>query len=291
MRIRARTLLRLILVRIAIYGGVLLAMALLLRFGDFLESRVFYLPDARSFQTPSTYEDVWFENDSGLALHGWWMPAAGEAIGTVLYCHGNAGAIPDHLSFCAALPSRGFNVFLFDYRGYGQSDAPASPLKRQMLIEDATAALKTVLARPDVDPERVVVMGHSMGGMAASNLVAIRGEATRLRALALVSAFSSWSGVASDFVGPLGPLLIRDHNSPRDATGRIGSVPLMILHGEQDTVVRARHAPIIYESAKEKGVPAELVLVGDADHESILSISSNQQRVADFFERVLRSSD
>ena len=68
----------------------ILAVIMLRWLGDGL----FYHPDRRDYGSPADYgvaaEQVSFAAPGGPLLHGWWLPATGEARGTVVYCHGNA---------------------------------------------------------------------------------------------------------------------------------------------------------------------------------------------------------
>ena len=91
-------------------------------------SLLFY-PQRELVLTPDrvglAYRDVWFKAADGTRLHGWFLPAGmnvvrGEAC-TVLFLHGNAENISTHIGNVAWLPGKGYNVFLFDYRGYGRS--------------------------------------------------------------------------------------------------------------------------------------------------------------------------
>ena len=86
---------------------------------------LFYYPSQKVFYTPhnfgTTYEDVYFTSKDGTRLNGWFVPAIGHAKGTVIHFHGNAENITNHYTFVQWLPSEGFNLFVFDYRGYGAS--------------------------------------------------------------------------------------------------------------------------------------------------------------------------
>lgn len=100
-------------------------------------SRFLYYPDHRVYQTPQRKglrcEEVNFVSHDGTALTGWFVPATGKAIGTVIHFHGNAQNMTAHFSFVDWLPEEGFNVFTFDYRGYGRS---AGAPERQGVFDD-----------------------------------------------------------------------------------------------------------------------------------------------------------
>ena len=113
-------------------------------------------------------EDVTFTAGDGTVLHGWWLPANGTHAGTVVYCHGNTGNLARHVGWVSWLPAQGYDVLVFDYRGYGNSAGEPS---RSGTVADAIAAIDFALAR---DPERTVVYGHSLGGAIALCAVAAR---------------------------------------------------------------------------------------------------------------------
>ena len=67
-------------------------------------------------------EEHYFTTKDKVRLHGWLLPAQGESRGTLLFLHGNAENISTHIRSVWWLPKHGYNVFLFDYRGYGRSE-------------------------------------------------------------------------------------------------------------------------------------------------------------------------
>lgn len=221
--------------------------------------RLFYQPTAAPTTPPPhlAAENVWFRSADGTRLHGWFIPAARgpRLAASVLHVHGNAGNIESHAWFSEFLPPAGFNVFIFDYRGYGRS--AGRPRRRGPLIEDAIAALDALLARPEVEPRRIGMFGHSLGGAIGLNVMAKRPE---VRAAVIMSAFSSWREMAASAIGGgpvsrvLARLLIRDGARPDEAIARIER-PLLIIHGTGDAIVpvafsrrlatRARHAAFV----------------------------------------------
>jgi hypothetical protein len=135
--------------------------------------RWFYQPSRQIHAHPAdfnlSYESVIFpserisslQNESPQKLNGWFFPAIGEPKGTVIHCHGNAGNITGHFQFVAWMPSYRWNVFCFDYRGFGRSESYPS---RPGTVADARAAIDYVASRADVDESRLVLFGQSLGG-------------------------------------------------------------------------------------------------------------------------------
>lgn len=269
-----------------------LLLALVTRLTGLAES-LFYWPTGSTPEPGPFAEDVWFTNAEGLRLHGWFMRARGlkpgEPAPAVLHIHGNAGNVSDHDSFSRFLTDAGMHVFIFDYRGYGQSES-GGLLRRDNLLRDADAALDALLARPDVDGDRVGVYGVSLGGAFAIPLAAQRPE---VRALVTLSAFSSWTGVANDHVPVLGWLIMPNGWQPRDFSTGLQGRPWLIAHGDADDVVNVRHAHELKSSADGGGVRATLSIAHGGDHNNILRTNPQTRAViARFFvERLISERD
>jgi len=138
-----------------------------------LLNSLLFFPASKILATPAqaglAFEDVAIETDDGERLHGWWVPArAGSARAHVLLCHGNAGNIGDRVMHAALLCAAGLDVLLFDYRGFGRSTGRPSELGT---YRDADAARSSLVARPGVDPDRVIYLGESIGGAVSIEIV------------------------------------------------------------------------------------------------------------------------
>ena len=281
--------------RICLVLGVTLLLAL---WTTGCMERLFYYPTRGATYPPShlpSAESVTFESADGTRLHGWFIPAEGVSSSadapTILHVHGNAGNIESHVWFTEYLPPAGFNVFIFDYRGYGQSDGKAR--SRGPLIADTNAALDAILQHEDVDPSRVGMYGQSLGGSIALNVMADRPE---IRAAVIESAFASWREMAASAVGSdppgfisrlLAKLLIKDDHRPVDAMGRIDR-PILLLHGTADTIVPIGHGRRLAEA----GPTAELAELEGGEHNSLRSSHPEvEQLTVDFFGKYLRAGD
>ncbi len=255
---------------------------------------VFFIPYRAHVQTPKqlglAYEDVYFQAGDGTSLHAWFLPAEGKALGTILFLHGNAENISTHVMSVHWLPARGFNVFLLDYRGYGASGGAASLSGVQ---DDMDAALRIVLARNDVDPNRVVVLGQSLGGAIAIYNVAHSPYRRHIRALVVESAFASYRQIAreklSDFwlTWPLQyPLswTVSDQYSPSKAVAGVSPIPLLIIHGDQDPIVPVDHGKRLFELAQE---PKQLWIVSGGGHIQAFQHQSYRDRFVNYLTAVL----
>lgn len=277
---------------------LLIAAIMILRMSGCME-RLFYHPTAGPTPAPASLpgaELVDFASRDGTRLCGWFIPAttnttdATSRAPTILHVHGNAGNMNDHAWFTEYLPAAGFNVFIFDYRGYGQSAGRA--LRRSGLIADTHAALDSLLARTDVDPARIGMYGQSLGGSIGLNVMAARLE---IRAAVLESAFSSWPEVAANALSGdppswwarlLARMLISDASRPDEAIARCAPRPILIMHGDADRLVPVSHGRRLQIAG---GANVELVEVAGGDHNTLRDTNPEiEERIVEFFRRHLR---
>jgi len=254
-----------------------------------------FFPSKRVPLTPRElgllYDDVDFASTDGTKLHGWFLharPIGPEPPPTVVFLHGNAGNVANHLGGAAWLPGQGFQVFLFDYRGFGLSEG--EPDVRSVHL-DAMAAILTVAARDDVDRDRLVVIGQSIGGAIALDAVATLDGEVPIRALVIDSAPSDFRGIAREKLAsfwltwPLQyPLAWTVPATPRpiDAAAALQGHRLLFVHGDHDTIVPPHHSFEL--AAATPG--SRLLIVPGADHVQAFEKPWVQREVVAF----LRSS-
>jgi len=250
-----------------------------------------YHPDRILYDTPVRaglkYEQVVFPSRDGTRLVGWFIPATAyadprNARGTVIHYHGNAQNLSAHWQFVEWLPKRGFNVFVFDYRGYGASEGSPDP---KGVFEDSDSALNYLRSRTDVDPEKLLVFGQSLGG---ANAIAVVGSGNRagVRAIAIEATFASYSSIASDKLSGAGALM-DDTYSPDRYVAKLAPLPLLLLHGTEDLVIPYAHAEKLFAKAKE---PKRLITVKDAGHTEALTSrfgTTYHEIMVEFFDSAL----
>lgn len=293
--LKPRRLLRTLLTRLL----TVLAIILVFRLTPWLESLAFYHPEPASralMHAPAGAEDVFFKTADGLTLHGWFVPAAGAdptSCPTILHCHGNAGNLLGHADYSMFLAAEGFNVFLFDYRGYGASGAPTGSLTRADLMIDTRAALDAVASRPDVNPARIGVLGVSIGNAFSTELAA---SDPRIRACVAAAPFASWQSIAHTHAPVLGPLLVKSGLDPERNVQRMRGMPLLVIHGDADEIIPVSHGKRVAKAAGdaceatvgEGGAAATMVVLPGVGHNEILiDDRAAQQRVAEFFRAAL----
>ena len=222
-----------------------------------------YLPARRITGTPAAaglrFADVEFRTDDGERLHGWWVPARVPAIGHVLLCHGNAGNVGDRIPHLALLAAAGFDVLVFDPRGYGRSSGRPSEHGTHL---DARAARDALVRRDGVDAARVLYLGESLGGAMALALALELPPA----GLILQSAFTSVRDMARRHY-PFLPRAVVPDAYPNLRRIRRLRAPLLMLHGANDSIVPLMYGEELYEAAPE---PKRIVVFPDAGHNDLV---------------------
>lgn len=234
-----------------------------------LERQFIFFPTPEIDRTPADvglqYDDVYYPTGDGLTLNGWFIPgpkqtkldAGATGQQTLLWFHGNGGNIShrvDDLALFHHLLS--VNIFIFDYRGYGLSEGQPS---EQGVYRDARAVLAYLEARPEVDANRIVFFGRSLGTAVATELAA----SAPPNGMVLFSPFTSISDLAATLY-PFSPLRILT-GKRFDSMDRIKDYhgPLLVIHGERDEIIPVELGEKLFSAANE---PKGFLLLPDAQH-------------------------
>jgi fermentation-respiration switch protein FrsA (DUF1100 family) len=200
-------------------------------------------------------QDILFQSEDGVNLHGWYVPTPG-ARATLLWFHGNAGNLSHRLDNIQRLLSLNFNIFIFDYRGYGKSEGEPD---EKGIYKDSQAAYNKILELEGVSVDSLFLFGRSLGGICAVE-TALNNSA---RGLILESTFTSASDMSRKIM-PLIPLgwAIR---SKLDAINNVPKLklPKLFLHGDRDEVVPFDLGRKLYEAAAD---PKSFYIIQGAGH-------------------------
>ncbi|MHC4707031.1 MAG: alpha/beta hydrolase [Planctomycetota bacterium] len=243
-------------------GSLLISIAVLLLVGYWGYGLVLYLMQPKFVYSPLReipytpdelgldFENVTFSSADGLQLNGWYIPASDSGL-TVLFCHGNGGNMMHRLDSMNFLYNLGLNCFIFDYRGYGNSEG--RPTEKGTYL-DARAAYKWLTVEKKIPAHKIIVFGRSLGGCIAAQLT------TQIKAKALIieSAFTSYVDIGQRFY-PYMPVRWFASFSYRTIDYiKDVKIPVMIIHSKNDDVIPFEFGLQLYEAANE---PKEFVQI------------------------------
>lgn len=189
-------------------------------------------------------ESVVFKSANGNLLNGWFLiPKNKQNNITILHLHGNAGNLSSQLNTISPLVKQGFQVFMFDYSGYGYSEG--SPSKENILV-DANSAFDYLKNREKLKKDKFVIYGQSLGGC----IGVVLGEQRQkeIDGLIIEGAFTSYKGMASNYLPVIGSSLIAQDYSAISSIEKFHK-PILIIHSKEDQVIPFKMGKELYEKA------------------------------------------
>ena len=210
-------------------------------------------------------EQIELRMQDGTRLVGWYLPPAPTPqhagprsftpFPAVLWFYGNGETIAAIWPTIRDFRPRQAALLVVDYPGYGASGGRAT---EAATYEAADLAYNALIARPDVDRQRVYVYGRSLGSAAATHIAATH----EVAGLILESPFTSARGMAARHYGIFPRFLVR---LGLDNLGRMPGIhcPTLIFHGTRDMLVPMKMGRDVAAAA---GGPVEFVMIEGAGH-------------------------
>jgi dipeptidyl aminopeptidase/acylaminoacyl peptidase len=197
-----------------------------------------------------TIESVVFQSENGNNLNGWLLkPKNFIPTITLLHFHGNAGCLLSlYLSQYQSMVSLleyGFQIFMFDYSGFGFSEGKAT---RKNVLIDGNSALTYLKNRDDVKNTKLVIYGQSLGGH-LSAVVAQRREVD-IEGLVIEGAFSSHKDISAKYAGFLGRMLVSEKYSAYKSI-QTYKKPILVIHSTEDEIIPFKMGQKIFHNANE----------------------------------------
>lgn len=193
-----------------------------------------YRVDKEIIQTPTDvgleFENVFILTSDGNKIHGWYIQAAHPTRKTILFCHGNAGNISGRLETIALFHNLGVNIMVFDYQGYGRSTGEPS---EHHTYEDALAMWNYLTHELKIPPDKLVVMGRSLGGGVAAWLASQK----EVAGLILEATFTSFKDVAKQTYPFLPVSMLLQFQYPVEKFVQYLNAPVLIAHSSDDELI------------------------------------------------------
>ncbi|RDB35246.1 MAG: alpha/beta hydrolase [Spirobacillus cienkowskii] len=207
-------------------------------------NHLFYHPNTRIYTDPKifnlNYNEINILTEDKVNLNGWIIYAnTKKPIASILHFHGNSQNITSHFLYSSWLSNYGFDIIIFDYRGFGKSSGKPT---RDGLIKDGIAALNWT--KKNSRTAENFILGQSLGGAVAIPAY-VQNSVPSIKAIILDSTFSSYRRIARQKAGdffitwlfqwPLS-FLVSDDWSPIDSISQI-QIPIISIHSLNDPIV------------------------------------------------------
>jgi fermentation-respiration switch protein FrsA (DUF1100 family) len=290
-----RRLGRIVLSILITYLLCVLMFALLQRWLIYLPSRAARIDPQDADLPAGQVHTITVRTDDGLELRGWHVLPNGQTASDrdecdrqlamnrplALYFSGNGGNRRYRTEEFGVFARLGCDVFIFDYRGYGDNGGSPS---EELLAADAQAAWRYATEERNVTPGRIILYGESLGGGVATRLASELSESgTPPGGLVLRSTFSSLVDVGAYHYPWLPVRLAMVDRFP--STNRIPGVtcPILHIHGTRDSIVPIKFGQELFAAAPDKsatGIPKRFVELPRANHNDVAFVAEREMRQA-----------
>lgn len=187
-----------------------------------------------------------FQSSNGNTINAWMLsPKNNLPKASILFLHGNSGNIITQFPGLIPLVGRGYQIFIFDYSGYGFSTGNAN---RTNVLKDAKAALDYFKALPQVTNTKQLIYGQSLGGHLATVLAEQHQD--RIDALVIEGAFSSHKDIAARTAGFLGRWIVKEKYSAKESIKSFKK-PVLIIHSIEDETIPFKMGKTLYKNAND----------------------------------------
>ena len=203
------------------------------------QHRLIQVQNAADF--PGLVEARFTTSQGELAGFAWYLepPESSHPAPAVIIGHGNGEIADDWVGHAMPLRDRGFGVLIIGYPGFGH--APGEPT-RDNIVEAAVAGYDWLVTQPEINPDQIILFGHSVGGGATWGLAQQRPTQGAI----MLSTFASIRHIARDRFLP--GFLAKDQF---DNIGIVANYdrPIYFMHGTEDIVVKPYQADLLHAAA------------------------------------------
>lgn len=234
---------------------------------------------------PYEFEEIEFVSGDSLKLNGWFIKNP-SADGTVLYYGGNGFVMVISYDIIKSIIDQNVNLLVFDYRGYGENSGIATVAG---LKTDGLAAYDFLVEEKQIDPDKLIIHGHSMGSFIAS-FVASQKEAAGLVLECPITDAKDWTGMLVPwFLKPfvkfdIEPALLENSNLERLSTIE---KPLLVIAGDDDQITPPGMAEKLFETAKSQD--KRILIIDNGGHNDLPTREEYKNALNEFYPKIFNS--
>lgn len=162
-----------------------------------------------------------------------------------LHFHGSAqNLLTYHYPMISQLTEKGFQVYTFDYSGYGFSEGKAT---RKNVLTDAYSALDFIKNNPEFKNKKIILFGQSYGGYLAS--IVGSNKQNDIEGMIIEGAFYSHKKEAIYTAGFVANIVYDGIRADEEL--KKNYKPVLIIHSNDDKLTPIRFGKKIFDNANE----------------------------------------
>lgn len=234
--------------------------------------RVLFHPRRDNSTPKSGVHSIAVEVEPGIKVGGRLYPTNAPTAPAILFFHGNGEIAADYDNIAPFFGQLGVNFLAIDYRGYGSSDGTPTVSNTVQDAMTVFAALGGIFDSQGLSPERVYVMGRSLGSVSAIEIALQAGD--KIAGLIIESGFAD----SLPLLARLGfPVTALDPEMDEIGNGSKMTqikTKTLIIHGEEDFLIRAAQGEKLYQNSAASS--KQLVLIPSAGHNDLLMVGTKQ---------------
>jgi len=223
----------------------------------FFSDRLIFLPRPSSYQTNQDF--VKLKSRNRTQITGIYLPLP-KAEYTILYSHGNGEDLGEILPRLRDLRDIGFNIFSYDYQGYGTSQGRPSVAGA---YQDVNAAYEYLTQKLGIPANKIIVYGRSVGGGPSVDLASRQPVAGLVIESSFTTAFRVVTGI------PVYPF----DKFPNIDNIKNVNCPVLVIHGNADRVIPFSHGQQLFAMVDQ---PKLSFWVNGAGHLNLLEVAGEE---------------
>ena len=224
------------------------------------------------------YSEVTVSGENNITYHGAMYQATNEKAPLIIYFGGNGEVSYRSLRNLEENGRweyfTGYHFLFMDYEGYGINEGQTN---QQSMYQEALAVYDYVLTLPEVDADRIISMGYSLGTASAVYLAANRQVAGLILVAPYANGTDLYNNILPIFHGPL--LRLVRHKLPSDSYAPYITCPALVIASRTDGIVPFSSSQRLSE---QLAGPVDFMKIDKAAHSAIFRAPGVYNRIALF---------
>ncbi len=239
----------------------------------FCTASLIYHPTRLHYSDPRLFrlsykEQFFFGVDKNL-IHSWYFPSlAKKPKATIIQFHGNSQNLTAQYLNLIWLVREGYNLFTFDYRGYGQSEGSPNTKK---IIADTILLVKELQEQNQKKKTPLILYGQSLGSIIVIHTFIGLKENKYIAGIVLEGGFDSFQNLGRKIInqavsppfGLLSYVFLSDYHATTNLIAKLSPLPILIIHGKHDMIVPISFGKKLYSLSHS---PRDLLIVPNGKH-------------------------